>query len=107
MTVCGLLNGMLGGTILILPLVGLKTGYMTTFVITSFIGFISYYTAKLIVVHLGNARNMKECILNHFDHDYSYLVGYSVILWTRKIPSIILYFKLICLQIEGLIGHKE
>jgi hypothetical protein len=25
----------------------------------------------------------------------------------RKIPSIVLYFKLICLQIEGLIGHKE
>lgn len=52
-TVLGLANGMIGGTILILPLLGLTTGYITSLIVCLIMGGISYYTAKLIVVHLG------------------------------------------------------
>lgn len=59
MTVSGLLNGMIGGTILVLPIVGLSTGYASTLLVAIVIGFISYYTANIIVVHLGKAKNMQ------------------------------------------------
>lgn len=53
MTVVGLLNGMLGGTILVLPLIGLTTGYFTSLAVCLLMGTISFYTAYLIMLHLG------------------------------------------------------
>jgi amino acid permease len=99
MTVAGLLNGMVGGTILVLPIVGLSTGYLTTIIICLMLGFISYYTAHLIVVHLGKAKNMTECILNHFDQNYKYMIAYAIIVFCGQIPTIIMYFNLICLHL--------
>jgi amino acid permease len=52
-TVAGMVNGMIGGTILVLPLLGLKTGYITTIIVNLLVGYTSYYTANLYVVHLG------------------------------------------------------
>ena len=49
----GMVNGMIGGTILVLPLLGLKTGYITTIIVNLLVGYTSYYTANLYVVHLG------------------------------------------------------
>jgi amino acid permease len=107
MTVCGLLNGMIGGTILILPIIGISTGYAMILIIASFLGFISYYTANLIVIHLGRAKNMKECVLNHFQQNYSYMIAYALIIWSGQIPTLILYYNLICLQIEGILGQDD
>lgn len=39
-TVLGLLNGMIGGTILVLPILGLSTGYVNTLLICLSIGAI-------------------------------------------------------------------
>lgn len=55
MTISGLLNGMIGGVILILPLIGLQAGYITSIIVASILGFISYYTGNIIIIHLGRA----------------------------------------------------
>ena len=49
----GLLNGMIGGTILVLPLLGVKTGFTLIPIISLFYGAIACYTCQLIVEHLG------------------------------------------------------
>lgn len=51
--ILGLTNGMIGGTILVIPLIGLKTGYVMIPTIALFYGLISCYTAYLITHHLG------------------------------------------------------
>jgi amino acid permease len=107
MTVFGLLNAMIGGTILVLPLIGISTGYITTILVTFTLGLISYFTANLIVVHLGKAKNMQECVYEHFSKNYSYVKAYALIIWCGNIPVLIIYFKLICLQLEGLIGEHS
>jgi hypothetical protein len=58
MTVAGLLNGMIGGTILVLPIIGISTGYLTAVIVSCVLGFITYYTANLNIVHLGKSKNM-------------------------------------------------
>jgi amino acid permease len=68
-TVIGLLNGMIGGTILVLPILGLRAGYISILLICAVMGAISCYTAYLIILHLGKASNIKESILNHFDQN--------------------------------------
>lgn len=49
----GLLNGMIGGTILVLPLLGMETGYLLIPCITILFGLMSFYTCYLVVLHLG------------------------------------------------------
>jgi amino acid permease len=106
MAICGLLNGMIGGTILLLPIIGLNTGYLMSVIISIFVGVCSYYTGNLTVVHLGTAKDMKECILQHFDGKYGYMIVYSFVVWIGQIPLLILYYNLICIQLEGLFGES-
>jgi hypothetical protein len=105
MTIAGLLNGMVGGTILVLPIIGIATGYITTVIVCALLGFLSYYTGNLVVVHLGKAKNMTESILNHFHQNYTYMTIYAFIVFCSQVPTLTIYFNLICLQLEGLIGY--
>ena len=59
MTILGLVNGMVGSSCLILPIIGLTAGWLTTIWVCLLTGYVSYYTAYLIVVHLGKAKNIK------------------------------------------------
>lgn len=105
MIVIGLINGMIGGTCLVLPLIGIRAGYLTTIFVCVITGFVGYYTAYLIVLHLGNSRNIKDCLLIHFNHDYRYVVAYSLFIWLSFISFLLIYFRIICLQIQGLMGY--
>jgi len=57
-TVIGLLNGMIGGTILVLPLLGITVGYVSVIFITIFLTIVCGYTAYLITKHLGKAKTI-------------------------------------------------
>ena len=107
MTILGLLNGMIGGTVLVLPILGLRAGYIDTLVVSLFMGFISFYTGYLIVLHLGKAKSIKDYILSHFNNDYKYMQIYSGFIWFSFIPVFIIYFRLIVLQFQGLFGYYE
>lgn len=85
----------------------LNTGYLTSLLVVLVIGFISYYTASLILVHLGRGRNMKESILAHFDGNYNYMTGYGFINWLSFMPLIIIIFNFICLEVQGLLGYPS
>jgi amino acid permease len=106
-TVVGLVNGMIGGTCLVIPYMGIKTGWAMSIVICLIIGWISYYTAYLIILHLGKGTQIKDCILTHFDNDYRYMTGYSFLIWLSFMPFMLIYFRIICLQIEGLMGYHS
>jgi hypothetical protein len=43
----------------VLPLLGIKAGYVTTIIVSFIIGFISYYTASLYVIHLGKEKDIR------------------------------------------------
>ena len=59
MTILGLVNGMVGSSCLILHIISLTAGWLTTIWVCLLTGYVSYYTAYLIVVHLGKAKNIK------------------------------------------------
>jgi hypothetical protein len=107
MAIIGLLNGMIGGTILVVPIIGIRTGYIMTFLVCAILGYISYYTSYLIILHLGKGKNVTEYILAHFNNDYKYLVLYCFIIWFSFVPIFFIYFRLICLQVEGLMGYHS
>jgi amino acid permease len=103
----GLLNYMIGGTVLILPLLGMKAGYINIIVVCLMLGIISYYTGNLILSHLGKSRNIKTSILAHFSNNTLYLKIYNGMIWVNFISTFNIYFQIIVIQLYGLIGQKE
>ena len=84
---------------LVLPIMGLHAGWFTSIWVNLLVGFLSYYTASLIITHLGKALNMKESILAHFNENYTYMRAYGFINWLSFIPLIFINFTFICIQI--------
>ena len=91
----------------VIPIMALSAGYLTSLLVNLGIGFITYYTASLILVHLGKGRNIKESILAHFDGNYNYMMGYGFVNWLSFMPLIIITFNFICLEIQGLLGYPS
>lgn len=87
-----------------LPLIGIKTGYITTIIVSLVVGYISYYTAKLYVIHLGKEKDIREAVLVHFNYDRKYVIFFSFLMWFSFIPCFLEYFRLMCIQIQGLTG---
>ena len=106
-TIVGLVNGMISGAgiCVVLPQLGLTAGWLGSILVCSVAGFISFCTARLIVVHLGKGNTVKECILEHFNQDYRYMRAYGGFIWFNLVIQLIIYFRIICLQIQGLMGH--
>lgn len=65
-TVIGLLNAMIGGSMLIVPVDGKDAGYLSWTIRCIIIGAACGYTAYLLVSHLGKSKNIKYLILAHF-----------------------------------------
>ena len=56
--IIGMINGMLGGVILVLPLLALDAGTFVTFFVILISGVFSYYSCQLCVKHLGKYSDL-------------------------------------------------
>ena len=90
---------MIGGTCLVLPQIGITTGWITTIWVCLICGLIAFYTARLMILHLGKGRHIRDMLMSHFKNDVFYLKGYGFIMWLSLIFVLIIYFQIICLQI--------
>ena len=86
------------GICVVLPQLGMQAGFITTIWVCVLTGFISYYTAKLIVDHLGRGTQIRDCILAHFKDDYRYMAAYGGFIWFNFIVQLVIYFRIICMQ---------
>ncbi len=106
-TLVGLLNAMIGGTMLIIPILALTAGTMEQLLFSLVLGLITAYTAYLLVSHLGTAKNIKHLILGHFGEDVRVTSVYNVIIWFSFTSAMIVYFNLFCVQVEALLGKMD
>lgn len=58
MTVVALTNGMIGGIILVMPILALKSGYLMIMPVVIVCGFFSYYSCLLCIKHLRNYKDL-------------------------------------------------
>ena len=103
MTVIGLVNGMIGGLILLLPVYALDAGYVTTFIVILFTGIFSYYSCYLCVLHMGDQPDLDYAIYRHFNGNRPLKIFYDLIVWLNLTLIDMLYFSLIIVQWIGLI----
>lgn len=103
-TVLALVNGMIGGSILVIPVNSLQVGCATTFFIILATGFFSFYTCFLGIIHLGDQPDLDSTLLRHFNGSKVFKIIYDVCVWSGLLLLLILYFKLIMLQWDGLVS---
>lgn len=101
LTVLSLVNGMIGGLILILPVLTLSAGYLTALGVILVTGFFSYFSSKLCVLHVGGADDLDEALQQHFGSLWLRRL-YDVCVWSNLLLIGMLYFELIVLQWVGL-----
>ncbi len=104
MAVVGMVNGMIGGLILILPVLALNAGYALTFIVISITGSFSLYTCYLCVIHMGDQPDLDRAIFKHFNGNKGVKIFYDLCVWSNLILIDMLYFELIQMQWDGLIG---
>jgi hypothetical protein len=103
-TVVGLVSSMIGIAGMFLPIMGMQAGWFTSFWTNLVVAFLTYYTASLMVSHLGTSKNIKASILNHFQHDHRYMQAYGFVIWLSVIPFLLVGFHVTVLLLEGLLG---
>lgn len=92
MTVVGMVNGMIGGLILILPVLALDAGYILTFIVIFLTGIFSLYSCYLCVIHMGDQPDLDYAILRHFNGRKGIKYFYDICVWSNLILIDMLYF---------------
>ena len=102
MVVIGLTNGMIGGIILVMPLLSIKTGLALIAPINIISALFSYFACLLCLRHLRNYKDLDEAVNRHFGGKRGYKIFYDVIIMISLTVLLILYFGLICDQWVGM-----
>lgn len=92
MTVVGMVNGMIGGLILLLPVYALNAGYILTLIVIGFTGIFSFYSCYLCVTHMGDQPDLDYSIFRHFNGKRWVKVFYDLCVWSNLILIDMLYF---------------
>lgn len=103
MTVIALVNGMIGGLILILPVMALESGWLLTLIVLIITGSISYYSSFLCVLHTGDDPDMDVAMEKHFWNSRKVRIFYELCIFSNLILLSILYYELIVIQWIGLV----
>ena len=103
LTVIGMVNGMIGGLILILPVDALQAGYAFTILVILVTGGFSFYSCYLCVIHLGDQKDLDYAMFVHFNKSLVIKIVYDLTVFSNLMFISVLYFDLICIQWQGIL----
>jgi amino acid permease len=107
MSVVAMVNGMIGGIILVMPILSIRTGWALIAPITIIMGFFSYFSCLLCLRHLRNYPDLDVSVLRHFDNKRGYKIFYDVIIVLGMSALLMEYFKLISDQWYSMIAENK
>jgi len=102
LTVVALVNGMIGGLTLVLPIYAKQSGTIETLLILLVTGSFSFYSCYLSLIHLGNHQDLDKAIYHHFGESLAVKIFYDLLVFLNLGFILLLYFTLIVQQWEGL-----
>jgi amino acid permease len=90
-----MVNGMIGGSILVIPLTSMQAGWAFTIIVIALTGIFSFYSCYLSVKHLGDQKDLDSALLRHFNGSRVLKIFYDFCVWIGMILILMLYFDLI------------
>lgn len=107
LTVIALVNGMIGGVMLVLPVLLVNSGTVISFFIILITGFLSFYSCYLYLQHLGSNTDIDKAIYYHFQSSKSIKVIYDFIVFLNLLLILISYFLLIAQQWNNMLNLSQ
>ncbi len=99
-TIAASVNGMIGATVIVLPILGLGTGYLGIPLVSVSFGIATMYTSYLILLHLGHCPSYSVAVETHFNRKIPAFIN-SLAIFLAIVALIALYFPLMVKQVEG------
>ena len=96
--IVAMINGMIGGLILVLPILAKQGGVVMSGLIILITGFFSFYSCYLCVIHLGQHTDLDQALVNHFNRSKVIQVFYDFLVFINLTFLLLLYFNLIVQQ---------
>jgi sodium-coupled neutral amino acid transporter 9 len=96
-TVVALMNAMIGGTVLVLPLLFLRAGLVPSVIATIITGLINYNACRICLKHLQNDKDLPDCIYRH-TKSRVYPKIYDTAVYISLQLILLLYFSLVIEQ---------
>lgn len=104
--IIAMVNGMIGGLILVLPILAKDGGTILSLLVIITTGIFSYYSCYLCISHLGTNSDLDKAILEHF-HNSKIVRGlYDFLVFVNLLFILMLYFNLIVTQWAGLLPYN-
>lgn len=104
--VIAMINGMIGGLILVLPILAMEAGYILSPIVIVITGFFSFYSCYLCIIHLGSHSDLDKAVFYHFWQSKAVKVFYDFLVFINLVFILLLYFSLIVQQWQGLVGDS-
>ena len=96
--VIAMVNGMIGGLILELPILADQGGTLLSFIIILVTGFFSFYSCYLCILHLGEHDDLDSALVHHFGGKKCVKIFYDFLVSINLIFLLLLYYQLIVQQ---------
>ena len=97
-TVLAIVNGMIGGSILVIPLTSLQAGWAYTLIVILITGLFSFYSCYIAIIHLGDQKDLDSALLRHLNGRKFLKIFYDFCVWIGLVLLLMLYFDLIVVQ---------
>lgn len=104
--IIAMVNGMIGGLILVLPILALYGGTLLSLLVILVTGFFSFYSCYLCVLHLGKHSDLDQAILEHFNKSKAMRIFYDLLVFSNLLFLLMLYYNLIVTQWRGLVPYN-
>lgn len=101
--VIAMINGMIGGLILVLPILAMNAGVVLSPIVIIITGFFSFYSCYLCIIHLGSNSDLDKAVFYHFWQSKFVKNFYDFLVFINLLFILLLYFNLIVQQWEGLL----
>ena len=101
-TIVAIVNGMVGGTILVLPVLTTSAGWALALLTICVTGAASFFSCYIAVIHLGDQSDVDKALFRHFNGSKFMKAAYDFCVFVGLLLAILFYFELIYLQWQGL-----
>ena len=90
--VVGIINGMIGGTILVLPVLTRSGGWVLTLITIVITGAASFFSCYIAVIHLGDQPDLNKALLRHFNGNPFLRIVYDFSVFLGGLLALLFYF---------------
>ena len=94
----GVINGMIGSLLFLLPYLSLQAGYAASFIAIVISGAASAFSSWIYLQHLGEEPDIGYVMKKHLRQKRAAKLLYDIPVWLNLICTCLFYFQLMVIQ---------